>query len=48
MQHTQNNSPLVGPKLELTLKVGVLNTERFQTVVPYLDPRATATWGPVR
>ncbi|HTE16812.1 MAG TPA: hypothetical protein VK689_00350 [Armatimonadota bacterium] len=48
LRETGSNGPLVGPKLELTLKVAVLNTTRFQTVVPYLDPRATATWGPVR
>lgn len=46
LRNTRSNSPLVGPKLELTLKAGVLNTPRFQTVVPYLDPRTTATWGP--
>ena len=45
---TRSNSPLVGPKLELTLKVGVLNTARFQTVVPFIDPRADATWGAVQ
>lgn len=44
---TRFNSPLVGPKLELTLKVGVLNTNQFATVVPYIDPRMRATWGPV-
>lgn len=45
LRSTRNNSPLVGAKPMLTLKVGVLNTGRFQTVVPYIDPRTRATWG---
>jgi hypothetical protein len=48
LRNTRFNSPLVGPKLELTLKLGVLNSGRFQTVVPYIDPRTNATWGPVK
>jgi hypothetical protein len=46
LRMTRSNSPLVGPKLELTLKVGLLNSNRFQTVVPYIDPRTRAAWGP--
>jgi hypothetical protein len=48
ISYTKYNSPLVGPKLEVTLKAGVINTNRFQTVVPTIDPRTTATWGPAK
>ena len=37
---TVNNSPLVGPKQMLSLKVADLDTGAFATVYPRLDPRA--------
>ena len=37
---TQRNSPLVGPKQLLSLKVADLDTGAFATVYPALDPRA--------
>lgn len=46
--YTKFNSPLSGPKLELTLKAGVINSSRFQTVVPVIDPRTKAVWGPAK
>jgi hypothetical protein len=39
-RETLFNSPLVGPKQMLSLKIGVLDTNRFATVVPFIDPRA--------
>lgn len=37
---TVNNSPLVGPKQMVSLKVVDLDTQAFATVVPRIDPRA--------
>ncbi len=45
LRYTTNNSPLVGKKLMLTLKVAELNTNKFQTIVPYLDPRTQVSFG---
>ena len=42
---TENNSPLVGPKPMGTLKLGDLSSGRFQTVVPYIDPRREVSFG---
>jgi hypothetical protein len=46
VRKTQFNSPLVGPKLMLSLKVGELNTSSFATVIPFIDPRARVTLAP--
>jgi len=40
---TKYYSPLVGPREMLTLKLAQLNSSHSQTVVPSIDPRATAT-----
>ncbi len=42
---TENNSPLVGPKPMGTLKLADLSSRRFQTVVPYIDPRREVSFG---
>jgi hypothetical protein len=42
---TENNSPLVGPKPMGTLKLADLSSEKFQTVVPYVDPRRELSFG---
>jgi hypothetical protein len=43
---TTSNSPLVGPKPMLSVKIARLSTGEFQTVVPYLDPRDGVSFGP--
>lgn len=48
IKHTENNSPLVGPKPMLALKAAKLNSEEFQTIVPYVDPRDRISFGQVR
>ena len=45
IKYTQNNSPLVGPKLMLSLKLTRFNTNEFETVVPYIDPRHRISFG---
>jgi hypothetical protein len=42
---TENNSPLVGPKPMGTLKLADLSSGKFQTVVPYIDPRRKVSFG---
>lgn len=37
---TTHNSPLIGPKQMLSLRVGDLDTQEAATVVRYIDPRA--------
>jgi hypothetical protein len=44
---TEHNSPFVGEKQMLTLKVARLGTGAFQTVIPYLDPRRDVVFGPI-
>ena len=48
IKYTQNNSPLVGPKLMLTVKLTRFNTDEFETVVPYIDPRQKVSFGVVK
>jgi hypothetical protein len=48
VKQTQNNSPLVGPKQMLSLKLAKLNSEEFETVVPYVDPRDRISFGVVK
>jgi hypothetical protein len=44
LKQTENNSPLVGPKPMLSLKLVSLTSPReFQTVVPYVDARDDCT-----
>ncbi|MCZ6735715.1 MAG: hypothetical protein O7C65_08000 [Planctomycetota bacterium] len=45
LKWTRHNSPLVGPKPMLTLKVADLRTGDFRTVVPYIDPRTPVSYG---
>src|SRR5204862_19328 len=44
---TENNSPFVGPKAMLSLKLAELSSGRFQTVVADLDPRTSVSFGGV-
>jgi len=46
IRFTDNNSPLRGPKQMLTIKVTNEKGKKFQTIVPYLDPRSHASFGP--
>src|SRR2546421_640355 len=48
IKYTQNNSPLVGPKLMLTVKLTRFNTDEFERVVPYIDPRQKVSFGVVK
>jgi hypothetical protein len=45
IEYTQANSPLVGPKLMLTIKVANVHTGAFQTIVPNIDPRSEVSFG---
>ncbi len=47
IEYTKGNSPLVGPKQMLTIKLARLNTTEIQTVVPYIDPRTRISFGQV-
>jgi len=47
IKYTTSNSPLRGPKQMLTLKLSRLNSDKFQTVVPYIDPRTKVSFGQV-
>lgn len=47
INYTTNNSSLVGPKLVLTLKIAILDSNQFQTVVPEIDPRSAVSFGRV-
>lgn len=42
---TENNSPLSGPKEMLTIKVSDDSGKKFQTLMPYIDPRSHASFG---
>jgi hypothetical protein len=45
IRYTRNNSPIVGKKVMLTVKVAEIDTERFQTIVRELDPRCAVGFG---
>ena len=45
IKYTESNSPLGGPKEMLSLKLAKLNSDDFQTVVPYIDPRTRFSFG---
>ena len=45
IEYTEHYSPLGGPKPMLTIKVAEVNSAKFCTVVPYLDPRAQVSFG---
>jgi hypothetical protein len=44
---TKYNSPLAGPKPMPSLKVADINSDKFHTVLPYLDPRDVISFGKV-
>ncbi len=48
LKTTKNNSPLVGPKPMYTLKVAEFETGKFETVIPYIDPRRHLSFGLVK
>ncbi|MHB8882791.1 MAG: TolB-like translocation protein [Thermodesulfovibrionales bacterium] len=45
LKTTENNSPLVGPKPMYTLKVAEFETGKYETVIPYIDPRRKISYG---
>jgi hypothetical protein len=45
-KYTEHNSPLRGPKQMRSLKLVDLRDGRFQTAVPYVDPRLQVSFGP--
>jgi len=45
IQFTKNNSPLVGKKPMRALKLVDLRDGRFQTAVPFVDPRRSVSFG---
>ncbi len=47
VRFTEHNSPLVGPKEMLSLKLAKVNANEFQTVVPHIDPRTNVSFGQV-
>lgn len=42
---TTNNSPISGSKDMLSIKVAVVNSKKFQTIVPYIDTRDSISFG---
>jgi hypothetical protein len=46
LRYTQFNSPLSGEKLMFTLKLADLDSHKFQTMVSYIDPRMSVSFGP--
>jgi hypothetical protein len=44
-KYTTANSPLVGPKPMGTLKLADFSSGKFQTIIPYLDPRTEVSFG---
>jgi hypothetical protein len=45
IKYTKNNSPLVGKKTMRALKLVDLRDGRFQTAVPFVDPRRAVSFG---
>ncbi len=45
LRYTERNSPLSGSKPMLALKLAEINSKRFQTVTPYVDPRHVVSFG---
>ncbi len=48
IEFTKNNSPLRGPKQVLTVKVVNEAGDQFATLVPAIDPRSQASFGPAK
>ncbi len=46
VMYTKYYSPLVGPRTLRTLKVARVGTNDFFTLVPYVDPRRSVSFGP--
>lgn len=42
---TTNNSPLVGEKQMLSIKIANMKTGQFETLLPYVDPRRSISYG---
>jgi hypothetical protein len=45
IRYTENNSPIVGPKPMMTIKVADIPSGKFQTILPYVDPRGAISFG---
>lgn len=45
---TEHNSPLSGPKPVHSIKIANLQTHAFQTVIDYIDPRSTVSYGQIK
>jgi hypothetical protein len=45
IRFTENNSALRGPKQMLTVKIADKEGKRFQTIIPFIDPRSVASFG---
>lgn len=45
IKYTKNNSLLRGPKPMLTIKVAEIDTDKFETIIPYIDPRSKISYG---
>lgn len=45
LKATEMHSPLVGPKPMYTLKVAEFETGKYETVIPYIDPRTEISYG---
>lgn len=43
--YSRHNSPLRGPKLMLTVKLALIDSREFQTLVPEIDPRSLVSFG---
>ena len=46
IKYTKHDSPLVGKKPMRALKLVDLRDGRFQTAVPFVDPRREVSFGP--
>jgi hypothetical protein len=44
-RYTESNSPIVGPKRMISVRVAQMNSQRFRTLVPYVDPRHVVSFG---
>lgn len=44
---TENNSPLSGPKDMLSIKLAIINSNKFKTLIPYFDTRMEISYGNV-
>jgi hypothetical protein len=47
-RYTKHNSPLVGSKPMPSIKLAEIGSQKFQTVIPYVDPRDRISFGAVK